>query len=218
MTPEISRTDARITSMSKWFNTAGPCQGDIHYMLPPIARLPQLTQLIEQRGYFVIHAPRQTGKTTAMMALAQNLPPAAATPPSCCLPKWARPFPMTPIKPKQQFLKIGGIWCNGIRSPFQFTSPRRTHHHIHSSDSGGKDNYGNSRLNSASLHQLLLQAGYKNIFCPTQPAKRCAIPVPSKCRSSVACMAVFAWESTAQINKNLGKFPLPQERLTVLTS
>lgn len=59
--------------MPKWFNTAGPCQADIHYMLSPLARLPQLTQWIEQRGYFVIHAPRQTGKTTAMLALAQQL-------------------------------------------------------------------------------------------------------------------------------------------------
>ncbi|MGB3613414.1 MAG: AAA-like domain-containing protein [Elainellaceae cyanobacterium] len=59
--------------MPKWFNTAGPCQADIHYMLSPLARLPQLTRLIEQRGYFVIHAPRQTGKTTAMLALAQQL-------------------------------------------------------------------------------------------------------------------------------------------------
>ena len=59
--------------MPKWFNTAGPCQADIHYMLPPLARLPNLEPLIEQRGYFVIHAPRQTGKTTAMLALAQTL-------------------------------------------------------------------------------------------------------------------------------------------------
>ncbi|NER24989.1 MAG: ATP-binding protein [Symploca sp. SIO1C2] len=59
--------------MPKWFNIAGPCQGDIHYMLSPLARLPELTQLIEQRGYFVIHAPRQTGKTTAMLELAQQL-------------------------------------------------------------------------------------------------------------------------------------------------
>jgi hypothetical protein len=29
--------------------------------------------LIEQRGYFVLHAPRQTGKTTAMIALAEEL-------------------------------------------------------------------------------------------------------------------------------------------------
>ncbi|MDB9525486.1 ATP-binding protein [Oscillatoria sp. CS-180] len=59
--------------MPKWFNTAGPCKADIHYMLPPLARLPQLERLVEQQGYFVIHAPRQTGKTTMMLALAQQL-------------------------------------------------------------------------------------------------------------------------------------------------
>ncbi|NEQ98261.1 MAG: ATP-binding protein, partial [Cyanothece sp. SIO2G6] len=59
--------------MFKWFNTAGPCQADIHYMLPPLARLPNLERIVAQRGYFVIHAPRQTGKTTAMLALAQQL-------------------------------------------------------------------------------------------------------------------------------------------------
>ena len=59
--------------MPKWFNIAGPCQADIHYTLSPLARLPELTQLIRQRGYFVIHAPRQTGNTTAMLALAQQL-------------------------------------------------------------------------------------------------------------------------------------------------
>ena len=59
--------------MKKWFNTAGPCQADIHYMLPASDRLPELVDLIDQRNYFVIHAPRQTGKTTAMMTLAQEL-------------------------------------------------------------------------------------------------------------------------------------------------
>ena len=59
--------------MTRWFNTAGPCQADIHYMLSPTSRLPNLKQLIEQRSYFVIHAPRQTGKTTAMQALAEEL-------------------------------------------------------------------------------------------------------------------------------------------------
>jgi hypothetical protein len=59
--------------MPKWFNTAGPCKADIHYLLPPTARLPQLRSLIEQQNYFVIHAPRQVGKTTAMLALAQEL-------------------------------------------------------------------------------------------------------------------------------------------------
>ena len=59
--------------MPRWFNIAGPCQPDIHYMLPATARLPRLEQLIAQQGYFVIHAPRQTGKTTAMLTLAQQL-------------------------------------------------------------------------------------------------------------------------------------------------
>lgn len=59
--------------MLKRFNTAGPCKADIHYMLSPLACLPELTRLIDQQGYFVIHAPRQTGKTTAMLALAQQL-------------------------------------------------------------------------------------------------------------------------------------------------
>jgi hypothetical protein len=55
------------------FNTAGPCQSDMHYMLSPLIRLPQVEQLIAQHNYFVIHAPRQIGKTTAIQALAQNL-------------------------------------------------------------------------------------------------------------------------------------------------
>jgi len=42
-------------------------------MLPPAERLPDVMPLIEQQAYFVLHAPRQTGKTTAMLALAQAL-------------------------------------------------------------------------------------------------------------------------------------------------
>jgi hypothetical protein len=53
--------------MRRWFNTAGPCQADIHYMLSPTQRLSDLVRLIDQRSYLVIHAPRQTVKTTAMI-------------------------------------------------------------------------------------------------------------------------------------------------------
>ena len=35
--------------MSRWFNISGPCQEDIHYMLSPIKRLPDLEDLIQQR-------------------------------------------------------------------------------------------------------------------------------------------------------------------------
>jgi AAA-like domain len=59
--------------MKKWFNTAGPCKADIHYILSATERLPEIKQLIAQENYFVIHAPRQVGKTTAMLTLAQEL-------------------------------------------------------------------------------------------------------------------------------------------------
>ncbi len=62
-----------VPPMPRHFNTAGPCQSDIHYMLSPLIRLPQVEQLIAQRNYFVIHAPRQIGKTTSIQSLAQNL-------------------------------------------------------------------------------------------------------------------------------------------------
>ena len=42
-------------------------------MLSPTSRLPDIENLIAQESYFVIHAPRQTGKTTAMLALAKQL-------------------------------------------------------------------------------------------------------------------------------------------------
>ncbi len=59
--------------MPRWFNTAGPCRDDIHYLLPATRRLPNLERLIAQENYFVIQAPRQVGKTTAMLALAKQL-------------------------------------------------------------------------------------------------------------------------------------------------
>lgn len=59
--------------MARWFNVAGPCRPDIHYMLPATERLPDVMRLINQQSYFVLHAPRQSGKTTAMLSLAQEL-------------------------------------------------------------------------------------------------------------------------------------------------
>jgi len=54
----------------KSFNTAGPCEADLSYMLPPIARfdMHDIMNLIRDRRYFVLHVPRQTGKTTALLA------------------------------------------------------------------------------------------------------------------------------------------------------
>jgi ATPase family associated with various cellular activities (AAA) len=59
--------------MPRHFNVAGPCNPEIHYMLSPLTRIPLVMELVEQQAYFVIHAPRQIGKTTAMMSMAQEL-------------------------------------------------------------------------------------------------------------------------------------------------
>jgi len=57
----------------RYFNTAGPCIPELHYMLPAAARLPEALPLIEGWQYFIVHAPRQTGKTTTLAALAAQL-------------------------------------------------------------------------------------------------------------------------------------------------
>lgn len=59
--------------MNLYFNTAGPCRPELHYMLPPTRRVRELLPLIEQQLYFVVHAPRQVGKTTSMIGLAKEL-------------------------------------------------------------------------------------------------------------------------------------------------
>jgi hypothetical protein len=46
---------------------------ELHYMLPPEPRLPEGPYLIDEGQYFVVHAPRQTGKTTTLGALARDL-------------------------------------------------------------------------------------------------------------------------------------------------
>ncbi len=68
--------------MSRFFNTTGPCRTAEHYMLPAEARIPDLLPFVERRQYFVVHAAfpvvvltgaRQTGKSTAMIALSERL-------------------------------------------------------------------------------------------------------------------------------------------------
>lgn len=57
--------------MERFFNTAGPNQADTEYTIDPLTRvnLDEIMHLIEQKKYFVLHAPRQTGKTSMLLAL-----------------------------------------------------------------------------------------------------------------------------------------------------
>jgi hypothetical protein len=59
----------------RFFNTAGPMDAARHYIVPPLSRidLDDVLLLIEQQKYFVLHAPRQTGKTTVLLALMERL-------------------------------------------------------------------------------------------------------------------------------------------------
>jgi type II secretory pathway predicted ATPase ExeA len=59
----------------RFFNTAGPVNCEKHYCLDPLQRfdLAEIETLIAQEKYFVLHAPRQTGKTTCMLALSEHL-------------------------------------------------------------------------------------------------------------------------------------------------
>lgn len=59
--------------MKKFFNIAGPCRAELHYMIDPLQRLEGVQNLIEGQHYFVLHAPRQTGKTTYIYTLMQQL-------------------------------------------------------------------------------------------------------------------------------------------------
>ena len=55
----------------RYFNTEGPVEADQHYRIPPLDHvdLPEILMLIRWRKYFVLHAPRQTGKTSTLLAL-----------------------------------------------------------------------------------------------------------------------------------------------------
>ena len=55
----------------RFFNTEGPVRAEDHYAIPPLKRgnVDEILQLIRAKRYFVLHAPRQTGKTSALIAL-----------------------------------------------------------------------------------------------------------------------------------------------------
>ncbi len=55
----------------RFFNTEGPIRPEEHYCVPALERLDmdEALRLVRNRKYFVLHAPRQTGKTSVLLAL-----------------------------------------------------------------------------------------------------------------------------------------------------
>ena len=64
------RLDGILPAM-RFFNTEGPVVAEDHYCIPPLERVDHagVLELIRRKRYFVLHAPRQTGKTSALLAL-----------------------------------------------------------------------------------------------------------------------------------------------------
>ncbi|MDR1041882.1 MAG: AAA-like domain-containing protein [Deltaproteobacteria bacterium] len=57
----------------KIFNTFGPCNPEVDYMIPSLEREPAVMPLIDKGIYFAIHAPRQSGKTTLLSSLTNKI-------------------------------------------------------------------------------------------------------------------------------------------------
>ncbi|NJP06166.1 MAG: hypothetical protein HC837_11375 [Chloroflexaceae bacterium] len=87
-------------------------------MLPSIERLPMVQQLIERQLYFMLHAPRQTGKTTVFETLAQELTNSGQYVALLVSVESGNPFPMPPISapPKRRFwiAGVGRFWHSPI--------------------------------------------------------------------------------------------------------
>jgi hypothetical protein len=59
--------------MPRRFNTAGPNDSARHTTISARSRVPALWDIVEQGRYFVLHAPRQLGKTTLLLDLAAEI-------------------------------------------------------------------------------------------------------------------------------------------------
>ena len=61
--------------MERFFNTAGPMMPELNYCIDPLTRIDwtEIQRLILDMRYSVMHAPRQTGKTSALMAMMRAL-------------------------------------------------------------------------------------------------------------------------------------------------
>ena len=74
----------------RFFSTEGPVRPDDHYAIPPLERMDvdELLGLVRVERCFVLHAPRQTGKTSALIALRNLLNSGEAGDFRCVDPKF----------------------------------------------------------------------------------------------------------------------------------
>ena len=106
----------------RFFNTAGPCVAEDHFMLPASARLPGVRKLIDRKGYFVLHAPRQSGKTTTVLELARELTASGSYAAVVVSAEVGAPFPDDPGMAERAIL---GDWraSTAFQLPESFQPP-----------------------------------------------------------------------------------------------
>ena len=91
----------------RFFNTEGPDRAEDHYAIPPLKRgnVAEILQLIRDKRYFVLHAPRQTGKTSALIALRDLLNEG----------REGAPFGWLPLRGRERGSRPGGVRRRGGR-------------------------------------------------------------------------------------------------------
>ncbi len=57
----------------KKFNISGPINPEKHYYIPHRLNKEEIENLIDEQKYFILHAPRQSGKTTAIKEFVKQL-------------------------------------------------------------------------------------------------------------------------------------------------
>ena len=124
--------------MEKFFCTAGPIMADINYYIDPLKRIDvdEMELLIRQRKYFVLHASRQTGKTTCLLALREY-----------GLQAYRPAHPQTAHRPLRR-----ACAASGHRAEDTAQGKRRNPHHTRTAADSGIHGHRGKRRRGASRH------------------------------------------------------------------
>ena len=107
------------------FNTSGPIDAQDHYHIPPLERmeLDYVLDLIPLKKYFILHAPRQTGKTSTLKALQGHLNSGAEATivASTSTSRWPKLLDRMSSEPCRRFCRC---WLDGL-GMYSETPPSR---------------------------------------------------------------------------------------------
>ena len=110
----------------RFFNTGGPCNPEDHYMLSARAWLEayDVERMIRQKQYFVLHAPRRIGKTTAMHEPADQLTNSGEYIALVLSLETGAAYPNDPLKAEQAILGSWKITITTHLNEWALAAPR----------------------------------------------------------------------------------------------